>query len=106
MSKLHQSISKFDPIEFLELQHLDDETKQKLRPRLSKNIGEYLLIRLLDLLPEDADKKIKFDKIKSVEKLEAIIKKYIPDFKKQLNKFLLDFKKEYQKIHLYGRNKF
>lgn len=106
MTKSNQLISKFDPIEFLNLKQLDDKTKQKLRPKLSENIGEYLLIRLLNLLPEDTDEKMKFNKIKSVKELEVIIKKYIPDFKKQLNKFLLDFKREYQKIHPYGRNKF
>lgn len=100
MSKLNQSITKFGLIEFLNPQQLDDKTKQKLRPKLSENISEYLLIRLFDLLPEGTDEKIKFNKIKSVEELEAIIKKYIPDFKKQLNKFLLEFKNEYQKKSL------
>lgn len=94
------TLSQFDPITFLGLDHLETSRKKVLKPRLLNNISEYLLIRLLDFLPEDADEKIKFTKIKSVEELQSILEKYIPDFKKQLNKFLLEFKEKYQKNSL------
>ena len=63
---------QFDPIKFLELEYLEEKVKITLKPKLEKNISEYLLIRLLDLLPEKVDKEIDFHKITTVEELQKI----------------------------------
>lgn len=92
----------FDPIKFLELEHLEEKVKITLKPKLEKNISEYLLIRLLDYLPEKADKEVDFRKITTVEELTTILKKYLPNLEEKIKLILNDFKREYQKT--YGRS--
>lgn len=88
--------TEFDPIAFLKLNHIEDSKKKQLKPRLLNNISEYLLIRLLDILPKEIDKEVNFDQISSISKLEDIFRQYIPHLDAKIDDILAEFKKEYK----------
>lgn len=96
MKKLHKTIQKFDPIEFLEISGLGDTEKKSLRKKLESNISEYLLIRLLEELPNTVDEKLKDNQVKSMEELENMLRSYIPNFDSKIKQYLEEFKKQYQ----------
>lgn len=93
---LIKAANKFDPIEFLEISGLGVSERESLRKKLEANISEYLLIRLLEELPDTVDEKLKDNKVRSIEELENILKSHIPNFDKKIKQHLEEFKKQYQ----------
>jgi hypothetical protein len=87
---------RFDPIEFLEIRGLDEKQESELRKKLEINISEYLLLKLLDELPETVDKELKETKISDISILVKLLKSHIPNLKQKINEFLLEFKKQYK----------
>lgn len=97
MTKLSVKTTKvFDPVEFLEIQGLGKSEKENLRKKLGANITEYILIRLLEELPDTVDEKLKDNKVRSIEELEDILKSYIPNPDTKIKQYLEEFKKQYQ----------
>jgi hypothetical protein len=87
---------KLDPIEFLEIRGLDEAQENRLRNKLETNISEYLLLKLLDELPENVDQELKEAKISDINFLEKLLRSYIPNLEQKISEFLLEFKKQYK----------
>ena len=87
---------RFDPIEFLEIRGLDKTQESELREKLEINISEYLLLRLLDELPENIDKELKETEISNVSSLEKLLRSHIPNLEEKINGLLVEFKKQYK----------
>ena len=96
MTKPLKTTKQFDPIEFLGITGLNDFGKSKLRKKLETNMAEYILLRILDTLPDSIDKKFKETEILNVEDLEKLLKSHIPNLKSVVNGYLLEFKRHYK----------
>jgi hypothetical protein len=88
---------KFDPIDFLGIRGLGEREQEDLRKKLEVNIAEYILICLLDELPDTVDEKLKEDKVRNIDELEKLLSSNIPDFDRKVGKYLQEFKKQYNK---------
>ena len=91
-----KTINKFDPIVLLGISGLVVNEKESLRKKLEANISEYILIHLLEELPDSVDEKLKENKVNSIEQLENILECYIPNFDIKIKQYLEEFKKHYQ----------
>ena len=91
-----KTVNKFDPIEFLGISRLGVNEKESLRKKLKANISEYILIHLLEELPDSVDEKLKENKVNSIEQLENILKSYIPNLDTKIKQYLEEFKKQYR----------
>lgn len=95
--KQHINPSKsFDPIKLLGISGLGQFETDSLRKKLNKNISDYILIRLLEELPDKVDEQLKKKEIESVDELEEMLKTHIPDFNKKVQQYLQEFKSEYK----------
>lgn len=82
----------FDPLIFLGIKKLKEEHKTILSKQLLNKIAQYILIRIVEILPT-ADLK----EINNPEKIFSLAKDKIPDFNSKVKLFLEDFKKEFYK---------
>lgn len=80
----------FDPLIFLEIK-VSEQHKKRLSGQLLDKLSEYLMIRIIELLPED-----EVDKVNSPEQLFTLAKRKIPDIEEKTKLFLEDFKIKYQ----------
>ena len=94
--KYTQTIAqKFDPVEFLGIKGLGKSEQEDLRKKLEVNISEYILIRLLEGLPDKVDKQLKKE-IENIDELEKMLKSHIPDLENKVEQYLQEFKNQYQ----------
>ena len=86
----------FNPLEFLGIQGLGKAEREDLRRKLEANISEYILIRLLEELPDSVDEKLKNSKVSSINELENILMSHIPNLDTKIKQFLEEFRKQYK----------
>lgn len=91
-----QSIFKFDILDYLDIPESARINSNNLKEKLENNISEYILIRLLDELPDAVDERLETKGIKSIGELEEMLRSYIPDFDEKVRLYLKDFKEQYQ----------
>lgn len=82
----------FDPLKFLGVTNLKDEEKNTISEKLLSKISQYLLIRIVELLPEGDVKKLN-----DTEAIFIMAKGKIPDLSTKVKLFLEDFKEEFYK---------
>lgn len=80
----------FDPLLFLGITNLKPEEKDMVSKKLLDRISQYLVIRIVELLPE-----AELKHIDDPQKLFSVAKEKIPDLDKKVKVFLADFKKEF-----------
>lgn len=88
-------IKNFDVIKFLGLEGIDKKAREELRPRLEKNLVDYLLIHLFDQMKEEDAQKL--NKVTNLLELLELLQKAFPQLKEKSRLILADFRKEYQK---------
>ncbi len=79
----------FDPLLYLEINN-NPEKKEKLSRELLDQISDYILVRTIEMFPEE-----RLLEIGSAQELFTLAKKYIPDYESKIKAFLEDFKKEF-----------
>ena len=95
--KQHIKPSKlFDPIKYLGITCLGQFEINSLRKKLNKNISEYILIRLLEELPDKVDEQLKKKEVEKIDELEELLKASIPDFDKKVQQYFQEFKNQYK----------
>ena len=88
-------VNTFDPIVFLDLDNSIFNDNPQLKDKLESNIYEYLLIKLLQELPDNIDPLLENGLVANEEELESVLKFYIPDLKEKTLKYLNNFKEDY-----------
>lgn len=88
-------VNTFDPIVFLDLDNSIFNDNPQLKDKLESNIYEYLLIKLLQELPDSVDPLLENGLVANEEELESVLKFYIPDLKEKTLKYLNNFKEDY-----------
>lgn len=88
------NIKNFDPIEFLELGKtlLSENDIQELQNSLSKDMEEYVLLKLSSVLTEQQLDQV----LNAKEKMPQVVGTFIPDVKDKTILELENFKKEFQ----------
>ena len=81
----------FDPLLFLGITNLKDEEKHTVSQKLLDRISQYLAIRIVELLSEDDLKDVGDDP----QKLFSVAKQKISDLDAKVKVFLEDFKKDF-----------
>ena len=85
-----QQLQSFDPLLFLGITNIEDEEKNIVSQKILDRISQYIVIRIIELLPEND-----VEDIENPEKLFSVAKEKIPDFNDKVKVFLKDFKMEF-----------
>lgn len=80
----------FDPLAYLNL-HLDPAVKDIVSQKLLDLLSQYLIIRTIEILPED-----EIANITDPKTLFDLAQQTVPDYNQRVKEFLAGFKKEYQ----------
>lgn len=81
----------FDPILFLELRNINSKDRNKLSFELMSQISEFLVIKTLQIVPEE-----KAEEINSLEELFEYASENISQYDQKVKTFLNEFKTEFQ----------
>lgn len=81
----------FDPLVFLGITNLTNKERNAVSQKLLDRISQYLVIRIVDLLPEDELKNLSDDP----QELFTLAKEKIPNLDKKVKTYLEDFKKNF-----------
>jgi len=96
-------VSSFDPIIFLGINGISEESKIVLRENLISQISEYILISILDTLPDSIDKELEDNPIRDISDLEKFLSLSVPRYKELVNKFLNEFKDNFNNDQFSGK---
>lgn len=95
----------FDPIEFLGLVDLPAAEKDEIRKVVTQDMGKYLVMRVLDKLPDDLFDKVEalIKTLKTPQEAYELIYSLDPEFETNKIKYLVDYKKEFDLSKIYER---
>lgn len=82
----------FDPLTFLELTNIKIEDKEYLSRQIWNQLSEYLVIRIIELLPSD-----QLENIETPKELFSIAEKTIPNFKDKIKTCLEDWRNQFKR---------
>jgi hypothetical protein len=85
-------MAQFDPLKFLNITNLKNQDKKTVEENLLNKISQYVLIRIIGLLPKE-----EINKTITPEIVIRLAQEKIPDLNQKINFFMSDFKKEFNK---------
>ncbi len=88
-------LSEFDPLLYLNIKPKHQD-KVIFSSRILEHLTEYLVIRFVEILPEN-----NLSNITSTQQLFDLAKEKIPNIEEKTKKFLEDFKEEFKKSYEY-----
>lgn len=94
--KFMLTLKDFDPIKFLgiDISLFSQKDLEIMRDSLNSKIGEYILLKISNLLTEKQFKQA----VNSGEKILETLRTYIPDLDQRILLEIENFKKDYQKV--------
>lgn len=88
-------LKNFDSLEFLGINNIPEDEKSNFRESLNNQISEYILVNILDVLPDSIDNELENNPITNIRELERFLELRVPRYKELISKFLIAFREKY-----------